>query len=102
MERKFISRLFINQAKESGKTYLKGTITIKQADIAGFLNGDGDLVVPVFGHTHVGETKTGQQYKAFNLEVVQDEDNNKKSTTTSQKTYTKSNKPNIVDSGLPF
>jgi hypothetical protein len=100
MERKFVSRLFINQAKESGKTYLKGNITIKQADIKGFINSDGDLVVPVFGHTFIGKNKQNEEYKAFNLEIVNEENNQKNSKRVQE--ISESSKKTKSNIDLPF
>lgn len=102
MDRKFISRLFINKSKDGSKVYLKGNITIKKEDLRGFINEVGDLVVPVFGHHKKDQTKTGQEYTAFTLEVIQDDQSfNQKTTQGSQKTTQKSNKDVGLDN-LPF
>ncbi len=80
MERKFISRLFINKSKDGAKVYLKGDIRIAPEDISGFTQSDGSLRIPVFGHTFQGEDKLGNAYKAYNLEVIQDENISKETT----------------------
>ncbi len=103
MERKFISTLFINTAKESGKKYLKGTLKIPAADIPDFLNAQGDLTIPVFGHLKDGVTKTGSSYKAFTLEVIQNEEENSKGNTSFAKKDGKSSKTNSRNEvDLPF
>jgi hypothetical protein len=97
-DRKFISRLFLNKAKDSGKVYLKGTIKIAKEELKAFLQGDGSVEIPVFGHTFEGKDKQDNVYKAYNLEVVYE--SNSKDVKGFKKENTKTFKNNSLDT--PF